>query len=251
MKYQKIAAINLSGNVGKTTLCINLCDAFMADAKYLSVEMRNTSAADHIQSLDMEEFAAAEFKTVFREIMINDKVIVDVGSSNIFPFMDELMRYKSAIGELDLILVPTTPPEKQQKDTIATIEWLHKLGFPANKIRVVFNLYPSLDNKDMALVYSYVFGYAMADGKSKATFEPHIVVAENEVFETMQVQRKNIREIASDKTDWKAMRVEAKAAEDMDALEVAMDGQMAQDLAMTAQANLAQAAEMLFGKGNK
>lgn len=252
MKYPKIAVLNLSGNVGKSTLAVNLLAAHRPEAKFVSVETINTTSADDVESLDVEEFAASEFKSIFREIMFNDSVIVDVGASNVLKFMQELTRFKSASNEIDLIVVPTVPADKQQKDTIATIDWLQKLGFSADKIRVVFNMYESADSQDVELVYSHVLGYAMSDGKNKATYEPHIVIATNEVFELMKTTRKNIRELANDPTDWRAKRSEAKAAGDANALEAAMDGQMAHDLAMTAQANLAAAADLLFGgKGRK
>jgi MinD-like ATPase involved in chromosome partitioning or flagellar assembly len=251
MKYPKIAVLNLSGNVGKTTLGINLLAAHRPEAKYVSVETVNTSASNDIASLQVEEFSASEFKGVFREIMTNDSVIVDVGSSNVLTFMQELARFKSAVGEIDLIVIPTVPADKQQKDTVATIEWLNKLGFSSDKIRVVFNMYESADSRDAESVYSHVLGYAMTDGKCKATFEPHIIIATNEVFEVMKLARKNIRELANDPTDWKAKRAEAKAAGDLNALESAMEGQMTHDLATTAQANLAQAADLLFGSRGK
>ncbi|HDR9474430.1 P-loop NTPase family protein [Burkholderia multivorans] len=244
---KKIAVINLSGNVGKTTLATNWLKASRPEATFISVELHNASVATEIESTKAEEFSASEFRDIFRSIMMKDDVIVDVGASNVVQFMTELTRYKSAIGELDLIIVPTVPADKQQKDTIATIEWLSKLGFPANKIRIVFNMYNGGEaNLPVEYVYSQIAGYAATEGKNKATYEPHIVIKQSEVFDL--VRRKNIRELAEDQTDWRAKRAEAKAAGDMEALEAAIDAQADHDLAVDAQANLARATDLLFGK---
>lgn len=250
-KDLKIAVINLSGNVGKTTLSVNWLAASRPKAKFISVEMHNASVANEVESVQAEEFSASEFREIFKQLMLHDDVIIDVGASNVVGFMSELTRYKSAIGELDLIIVPTVPADKQQKDTIATIEWLSKLGIPASKIRVVYNMYDGGESGLLAVeqVYAQISGYAMTDGKSKATYEPHIVIKQNEVFDL--VRRKNIRELAEDQTDWKAKRAEAKAAGDIDMVEQAIEHQADHDLAVHAYANLGHATELLFGKAKK
>lgn len=249
-KFAKIAVINLSGNVGKTTLATNWLKAYRPEAQYISIELHNASVANEIESVKAEEFASSEFRDIFRRLMSLDDVIIDVGASNVVEFMNQLSRYKSSVGELDLIIVPTVPAEKQQTDTISTIEWLSKLGFPAEKIRVVFNMYNGGEaNLPVGNVYSQVVRYLKDDGKNKATFEPQIVISESEIFDL--VREKNIRELAEDKTDWKAKRVEAKAAGDMDAFEAAIEAQADHDLAVTAQESLSIASDLLFGKGKK
>lgn len=245
MKYEKIAVINLSGNVGKTTLATNWLKPMLPEAKFISVEVFNSSVANQVESTHAEEFSASEFREIFRALALNDKVIIDVGASNVVKFMSELTRYKSAVGELDLIIVPTVPADKQQKDTIATIEWLAKLGFTQDKIRVVYNMYDGGERLPVEQVYAQVNGYANFEGKTKATYEPHIVIQQSEIFDL--VRKKNIRELAENKTDWRAKRAEAKAAGDINALEEAVDAQADHDLAVNAQANLAIAADLLFG----
>ncbi|HYD61944.1 MAG TPA: StbB family protein [Noviherbaspirillum sp.] len=243
-KPMRIAVLNLSGNVGKSTLAAQMLKAYRPNAKLLSVEPTNNNDSLNVADFEVEELKASQFKDIYRELMLNDDVILDVGASSIVQFMDELTKYRSAIGEFDLIVVPTVPVEKQQKDTYATIEWLNKLGVPGEKIRVVFNQYTGADT--IAATYPHVFGYAESDGKKKATWAPHPIVAANEAFEIATQRETTIRALAADKTDWKAAREAAKAAKDMNALESAMDGQIAHDLAMTAIANLEQAYEDLL-----
>lgn len=247
MAYQakKIAVLNVSGNVGKTAICKNLLKAFRPEAKLISVESFNNSDALDVAGFDTQELKASKFKEIYRELMMNDDVILDVGASNVAQFMEELTKYRSSIAELDLVIVPTVPDEKQQKDTYATIDWLNKLGVPADRIRVVFNLYPG--DSTVGETYSHVIGYSMSDdGKKQATWLPHVIVDKNEIFQIVDSRRTTIRQLAADPRDWKALREAAKAAKDIEALESAMDGQMAHDLASTAVANLERAYEDLF-----
>jgi hypothetical protein len=240
----KICVLNLSGNVGKTTLAVHLLGAVRPNAKIISVESVNNSEAADVDSLKVEELKASRFRDIYRELMIADDLIVDVGASNVAQFMDELTKYRSAIGEFDLIVVPTVPADKQQKDTIATIEWLSKLGIAGEKIRVVYNQHDGIDT--IAHTYAHIFGYASDDGKQKACWLPYVIVTANDVFELIKSMRKTIAELANDPTDWKQVRNEAKAAANMEALEAAMDGQIAHDLSKAAHANLQQASEDLF-----
>lgn len=246
----KICILNLSGNVGKTTLAVHLLGAFNPTAKIISVESFNASAANDVTSLDVDEISASRFKEIYREIMLNDDVVVDVGASNVSVFMAEVARFKSSVGEFDLVLIPTVPADKQQKDTNATIAWLNDNGITGNKIRVIFNQYETNKQEPIEQVYSQVIGYSLTDGIGKAIFEPYAVVAHNEIYEMVKTTGKTIKELASDTTDWKAQRNEAKAAKDMDKLEESMEGQMAHDLAVSAQSNLADVHKMLF-KGKK
>ena len=62
--------------------------------------------------------------------------------------------------------------------------------------------------------------------------------------------REAVRELAEDKTDWRAKRTEARAAGDLSGMEEAVDGQMNKDLAQTAQENLAEVWKII-GIGKK
>jgi len=242
----KTCVLNLSGNVGKSTLAVHLLGAFAPGSKIVSVESINATSANDVENLEVEELNASRFREIFREIMFNDDVIVDVGASNVGAFMTEMERFKSSVGEFDLVLVPTVPADKQQRDTVTTIDWLARLGVDRAKVRVVFNQYPCQELAPVDRTYEVVMGYAATDGKNKAVFEPYAVVTANEVFELAKDSRKTITELAEDPTDWRAARGEAKRAGDLVALERAMSGQMTHDLAVSAQENLASVYAMLF-----
>jgi cellulose biosynthesis protein BcsQ len=242
----KTCVLNLSGNVGKSTLAVHLLAAFSPGARIVSVESVNASAADAMEGLDVEAYGASRFKEIFREIMCHDEVIVDVGASNVAAFMTEMTRFRSAVGEFDLVIVPTVPADKQQRDTIATIDWLHGLGIEPRKVRVVFNQYATESLEPIEQVYALVLGYAASDGKGKASYAPHAVIERNEVYEMAKAAGRTVRALAADSKDWRAARQEAKRTGDTDALEDAMTGQMTHDLATTAQRNLDAVHALLF-----
>ncbi len=242
----KICVLNLSGNVGKSTLAVHLLAAFIPGARIVSVESINASAVDDVEGIEVQALSASRFKEIFREIMLAEDVIVDVGASNVSTFMDEMRRFKSAVGEFDLVVVPTVPADKQQRDTVATIEWLQTLGLDGRKVRLVFNQYPSENGDPIEVVYPQVVGYMAAMGAGKAVGTPHVVIDRNEVYELQKDSGRTIRELAADATDWRAARQAAKQAGDIEAMERAMAGQMNHDLAQTAQQNLATAHALLF-----
>ena len=247
----KICVLNLSGNVGKSTLAGHLLAAFMPKAKIISVESINASNTQDVTGVDVEELSASRFKEIFRELLIHDDVIVDVGASNVAAFMSEITRFKSAVGEFDLLVVPTVPADKQQRDTISTIDWLHALGVDGRKVRVIFNQYAPDSHEPVHVAYAKVSGYGISEGNGKAVFEPHAIVSHNEVYEMVKRSGRTMGELAADATDWRQARTAAKAAGDADALELAIEGQIAHDLALTAQDNLKQVHDMLFPPRNR
>jgi MinD-like ATPase involved in chromosome partitioning or flagellar assembly len=244
----KVCVLNLSGNVGKSTMAVHLLAAFAPGARFLSVESINDSDAENVEALDVESLSASHFKEIFREIMRNDEVIVDVGASNVAAFMAEMTRFRSAVDEFDLVVVPTVPADKQQRDTIATIDWLHRLGVDGRRVRVLFNQYPSESLEPVALAYAQVVGFVATDGQGKAVVEPHAVVAHNEIYELAKASRRTVPDLACDTTDWKAARQAARQAGDAAALERAMAGQIRHDLAVTARENLAEVHALLFDR---
>lgn len=242
MTYQPliIGVVCTAGSVGKSTLAAHLLAAFRPSAKLITVDSVNNNEAANIASLNVEELMASQFDDIYREIMEGDDLILDIGASNIEVFLDGLGRYRSAIGYFDLFVIPAVPGGKQQKDVITTIDLLHELGFSGEKIRVVFNQHHGSETIDHA--YAHIFGYALKDGKNKARWDlPAPIVHANEIFELIKETDKTVSELATNTTNWKELRNQAKRDGDREALDLAIDGQIAHDLACSAYENLQQA----------
>jgi len=142
-KSFKVAVLNYSGNVGKSTLARNLLQPRMGQCPLLFVESINEGG-------DATNVKGKDFAGVMIEVLSNDQVIVDIGSSNIEQVFAKVERMGDVMNEFDFVLVPTVPgvvgDEKQQKDTIKTIRDLIKLGVDAEKIKVVLNYVKDADD---------------------------------------------------------------------------------------------------------
>lgn len=131
----KIAIINNSGNVGKSTLCQYMFSPAMPDAEIIRVETINNDGDSKGEKLKADAFVK-----IFDTIMGGDDVLVDVGSSNIETFMDKMTHeFEGSHMFIDYFIIPLTPDEKQQVDTVNMILSLIDLGVDQDKIKIVFN----------------------------------------------------------------------------------------------------------------
>ena len=227
----KTLVVNLSGNVGKTTLAKHLIAAFQKGAAVVSVESINAESSG---DGNVTEIGASRFREIYRALMSTDDIIVDVGASNIEAFMEEVARFRSTLPEFDLFVVPVIPTEKQETDTITTITWLLSCKVPANKIRIVFNRFEAKAGESVETVYPLLTRWL--DAESGVAWKPALVVYKNDIFDMLDDLESSILELASDKTDFKAAR--AKVRDDGDKLHEVIDRQIAVDLAASAKENL-------------
>lgn len=142
----KVAVVNYSGNVGKTTVARHLLSPRMGDCPILFVESINEggNAESNIKGRD--------FKEVLREIPVHTKVVVDVGSSNIEQVFAQLKKMHAAHEDFDFFVIPTVPAAKQQADTAKIVEALYEMGVDSSKIKVLFNQVE--DGEDVRKVFS-------------------------------------------------------------------------------------------------
>ena len=106
-------------------------------------------------------------------------------------------------------MVPTVGKQKQQRDTISTIDALAEIGVPATKIRVVFNMV-ELDEVPERL-FSGLFEYHAEE--QSFTLRSDAVIHTNDIYGKLRGSDQTIAEILADQTDLKAM---LKAASDAD-----------------------------------
>ncbi|WP_258086600.1 transcriptional regulator [Xenorhabdus bovienii] len=131
----KIIVMNNSGNVGKTTICQNMLVPRLDGIDVIRVETLN----DDGESTG-EKLGADLFDEIFQSILSSENVLVDVGASNVEVFNYKLENeFVGSHSFIDWFIVPVTPDEKQQRDTITTIKTLIDIGVNPEKIKVVFN----------------------------------------------------------------------------------------------------------------
>lgn len=138
----KIVVMNNSGNVGKTTVVQQMLKPRFPTSEIIRVETLNDDGESTGQKL-----GANEFDEIFESILINDNVIVDIGASNIESFSRKLEKeFNHAHVFIDYFIIPVTPEDKQQTDTVATFNSLTQMGVDPEKIKIVFNRQnPSID----------------------------------------------------------------------------------------------------------
>ena len=200
--FNKIAVVNFSGNVGKSTLARHLFAPMMGDCAVVSVESINADAASDTL------ITGSEFGQLTEDMLAREKVIVDVGSSNIEEFLKLMRRYEGSHEDFDLYVVPCVPTLKQQKDTMECVHELSKLGIPKEKIRIVFNQMPDLGKPEA--VFDSLLQFAAT--LQKALAMPEWTVYESELFAKIAGQKRTLAQLADDPTDFKALIAKATSA---------------------------------------
>lgn len=200
----KVAAINFSGNVGKSTIARHLLAPRLNNARVIAIESIN--ADEGIQDGTIRGNQFGELLDVLVQL---DDVVVDIGASNVEDFVKLMSQYRGSHEDFDYYVVPTVSKTKQQRDTISTIEALAELGIPAKKIRLVFNMVEQEDNVER--VFASLFQYH-ADQKN-FTLKPGAVLHVNEIYNKLNGSQLTIAGILADTTDFKE---QLKTATDSD-----------------------------------
>jgi len=190
----KIAVLNFSGNVGKSTIARHLLSPRMPNAGVVAVETINADSASD------NTIRGADFGKLQRDLQLEDEAIVDVGASNVEQFLALMRQYHESHDDFDLYLVPTVPVPKQQGDTIGCIAELANLGVPAHKIFVVFNLVEPGVNVEVT--FEPIFNFV--DAMHLCMTDPAAVIYKNEVFSLIRNSGDSLADVLNDPTDFKA-----------------------------------------------
>jgi len=236
----KICVLNISGNVGKTTLSVHMLRPRIADALLFSVENLNSGIED-FDIAEAQTIKGKRFGDLADNILLADAAIVDVGASNVEDFLDLMNQFQGSHEDYDYFVIPTISQEKQIKDTITTINLVSAMGVPADKIRILFNNVELDDLKELD-GFNALFGYHHI--QPIFTLNKHAAILRNEVFDGLKQANKTLDVVAADTEDYKA-KIRAEGATDEDK-EVALRMLALQRLALGATKNLDQAFTALF-----
>lgn len=198
----KIAVINFSGNVGKSTVARHLLAPRLNNAQVIAVESINADSAS-----DNEAIRGKQFGELLEALSLMDDAVVDIGASNVEDFVNLMKQYRGSHEDFDFYVVPTVSKQKQQRDTISTIDALAELGIPAKKIRLVFNMV-ELDETP-SRVFSGLFEYHASE--KTFTLRPEAVIHSNDIYAKLKDTEKTIADILNDPVD---LKEQLKAATD-------------------------------------
>lgn len=198
-RSMRIAVLNHSGNVGKTTVTHHVLAPRLEGAVVISIESINSDGTD------TAALRGSQFDELQDRLMSVSRAVVDVGASNVEDFVTLMNRYDGSHQDYDRFVVPTVAGAKQQVDTISTLQTLQQIGVPREKIRVVFNM---VDPKqDLTSAFSRLFEAVGRNGW--CALNPNAVIYENPIFEKIKGIGKTIADIRNDPADYLAMNAEA------------------------------------------
>jgi len=200
----KIAVINFSGNVGKSTVARHLLAPRMNSASVIPVESINSDGTQD------EAIKGKQFGELQEALMLLDDAVVDVGASNVEDFVNLMKQYKGSHEDFDYFVIPTVPKNKQMRDTISTIDALSDIGVPAKKIRLVFNMVEIDDVPER--VFAGLFEYHAAS--KSFTLRPDAVIHVNDIYGKIKGAEQGIKDILNDPTDYKEKIKTAKDADE-------------------------------------
>ncbi len=191
----KIAVINFSGNVGKTTIARHLLAPRIKGAEIVSVESAN---ADEQEA---DALRGKDFAHLQQYMLASDNLLVDIGASNVEDLLVLMRKFKGSHEDFDYFVVPAVPDVKQQKDTANTAEQLVKMGVSPDRIRILLNRVE--DGEQPARQFGALIGYLTAN--KVATLSPAAHLTDNEIYQRLKTDGRSITELANDKTDYKAL----------------------------------------------
>ena len=200
----KIGVINFSGNVGKSTVARHLLAPRMNNAQIISVESINSDGTEE------DAVRGKQFGDLIEALALMDNVVVDIGASNVEDFISRMAQYRGSHEDFDYFVIPTVGKQKQQRDTISTIDALTDLGIPAKKIRVVFHMVEIEDAPER--VFSGIFEYAAAE--KTFTLRPEAVIHMNDIYGKLRGSEQTIADILNDPADLKEQLKTAKDADE-------------------------------------
>jgi hypothetical protein len=191
----KVAVINFSGNVGKTTVARHLLAPRIEGAEVISVESIN---ADDGQSAALR---GDQFGTLQEYLQTVDNVVVDIGASNVEDLLTLMRKYRGSHEDFDYFVVPTVPALKQQQDTIATLAELARIGVRSSKVRLVFNQVE--DDTDVRETFESLLAFLREHPLAEASTACRLGM--NEVYGRIKGSQTSLPELAADDTDYKAL----------------------------------------------
>lgn len=191
----KIAVISFSGNVGKTTIARHLLAPRLPGARVIAIESINAGDGED------DVIRGRQFAELQEYLQVVDDVIVDIGASNVEDLLALMRRYRGSHEDFDIFVVPTVPAGKQQRDTMATLAELSRLGIPADKVRVIFNMVE--EGIDLERTFDQLLAFLRLTPVARVSLDCRVGV--NEIYGRVNGSGGDLAAVAADPTDYKAM----------------------------------------------
>ena len=196
----KIAVINFSGNVGKSTVARHLLQSRMPGAELIAIESLN---ADEGQG---QALRGRQFGELQEYLQTVSSVVVDIGASNVEELMGQMQRYRGSQEDFDAFVVPTVPALKQQQDTIATLIDLSRLGVSSSRLKLVFNMVE--DGVTVPQAFYPLLAFLKQQPIARVNLSCKL--GANEIYGRIKGTKTDLATLAADPTDYKALIAQAQ-----------------------------------------
>jgi hypothetical protein len=200
----KVAVINFSGNVGKSTVARHLLCPRIPGAELIAIESVNAHEGAGM------ELRGSQFADLQEYLQTVDDVVVDIGASNVEELLSLMQQYQGSQEDFDCFVVPTVPALKQQKDTAATLMELAELGVPPSRLKVVFNMVDA--HADFSRSFHGLLNFLIEHPIAVAN--PRCQLVSNEIFARIRYAGMDLQALVDDRTDYKALIASATSTEE-------------------------------------
>lgn len=193
----KSMIINFSGNVGKSTIAKYLLAPRLESCEIVPIESINDN--EHTE----KNLRGSAFGAVLDEIvMLNDNVVLDVGSSNAETIVNLLGKYNGAHEEFDIFIVPVIAKPKVINDTITTVQALSDIGVSSDKIIVMLN------QVDIDTDIDFEFKRLQDQDGVFLTYDKKLAIPQHEFFTRIAGTGFDFLEVLHDETNYSKLAKE-------------------------------------------
>lgn len=225
----KVAVVNFSGNTGKSTLAAHLLVPRI-EAQLITVESVGADGGG----------GGDPFGALHEQWLTIGATVIDVGASRVAAFLKYLRQYRGAHEDFDAFVVPTVRDQKQQDDSVRTIEALGEIGVAPDRIRVVFNRVKRWDLDSFESDFQTILSVGQ---HQRFRLSREAIVFENEIYAMLKALERSIAQLLADNTDYRA---KFRASTDAADKGLCLDRIAARRLAVAANVNLDNVFAVLF-----
>lgn len=194
--------------MGKSTVARHLLLPRIAGAELIAIESLNADDGDS------PALRGRQFGELQEYLQTVASAIVDIGASNVEQLLNLMRSYRNSQEDFDYFVVPTVPPLKQQRDTIATLVELARLGVPPSRLKLVFNM----TEADFPIEQSFFLLLQFLVEHPLAVPNLDCCLGTNEIYARLRGIGSDLATLVSDETDYKTLIVKARDTDEKLAL---------------------------------
>jgi len=188
----KNVIISYTGGVGKTIATGYLLHPRMPNAKTFAIESINQTV-ESLGIKDVTTLKGKDFKNLLDEVFFEDEAIIDVGASNVEPFLITMSKFENGANEFDSYIIPVTPEDRAMDEAIKTAITITQCGVAPDRIKFLLNKasFESPIEEQFPDIFTFVKKSKIGKVNSEA------VIYESEVFEYAKYYKISLEELTA------------------------------------------------------